>query len=91
MRAVTMQTREYEVAIAIQVAAAMNHPLQLLRGRRRILDLFDEPFAFNAAGFPTGRNLTNALAARFPGMPLVSGFMGDGVILRPADARRGVS
>jgi hypothetical protein len=83
MRAVTMQTREYEVAIAKQVAAAMDHPLQLVRGRRRILDLFDEPFAFNSAGFPTGRNLTNALAGKFPEMPLVSGFMGDGVMRGP--------
>ena len=80
MHAQTVNTREYEVALAIEVAAALKHPLKIVHSRRRILDLFDDPFAFSPAGFPTGRNLTSALARRHPGMPLVSGFLGDGVM-----------
>jgi hypothetical protein len=80
MHAQTLQTREYEVALAIEVAAALNHPLHLVASRKRILDFFDDPFAFNAAGFPTGRNLTSILARRRPGMRLVSGFIGDCVM-----------
>jgi hypothetical protein len=48
-----------------------------------VLDLFDDPFAFAADGFPTARNLTSAVARLHPGMPVVSGFMGDLLMRAP--------
>ena len=88
MRAVTMRTlRQYGSPLSQNRSpAAMNHPLQLLRGRRRILDLFDEPFAFNAAGFPTGRNLTNAFGGPFSGNASGERLHGRRSNARPADA-----
>lgn len=76
----TLQTREYEVDLARQVAAAFDHPLNVIHGRKRILDLFDDPFCLTPGGFITGRNLTSNIARKHPGMPLLSGFMGDGVM-----------
>lgn len=76
----TLFTRDREINLAERVAAAFGHPLELLRSRSRILDLFDEPFAFTPSGFVTAKNLTNVLAGLHPGMPLVSGFLGDGTM-----------
>ncbi len=80
IHAATLCTRSSESTLAQQVASALGQPLQLLRGRSRILDLYDDPFAFTSGGFVTGRNLTSFLARRMPGMPIVSGFMGDGTM-----------
>jgi hypothetical protein len=80
VHATTVQTREYEGRVARDVAAAMLYPLQMIHSGGRVLDLFDDPFAFTAGGFPMGLNLTNMLARRRPGMPLVSGFLGDGLM-----------
>jgi len=78
--AATLATREIETMLATQIATAMHHPLEILRAKPRILDLFDDPFCFTSGGFITGRNLTSKMARRHRGMPLVSGYLGDGTM-----------
>jgi hypothetical protein len=80
LHAATLFTRDREVELSRRVASAFGHPLELIRSRSRILDLFDEPFAFLPSGFVTAKNLTNCLARMHPGMPLVSGYLGDGTM-----------
>ena len=72
-----------EVLLAKQVAAALGLPLRVLPVGARVVDLFDDPLDFIAEGFPVPRNLTNAVARLHPGMPLLSGFMGDAVMRGP--------
>ncbi len=76
----TLCTRQIEADLATQVAEALGHPLELLRARTRILDLFDDPIVATPGGFVSGRNLTSFLARQRPAMPVVSGFMGDGTM-----------
>lgn len=76
----TLDTREHESQTAIEVARALGLETRLLPGKKRILDLFDDPFCFTPCGFITGRNLTSFIAQTRPGMPLLSGFLGDGVM-----------
>ena len=72
-----------EVLLAKQVAAALGLPLRVMPVGARVVDLFDDPLDFIAEGFPVPRNLTNAVARLHPGMPLLSGFMGDAVMRAP--------
>ena len=72
-----------EVLVARQVAAALGLPLRVLPVGARVVDLFDDPLDFIAEGFPVPRNLTSAVARLHPGMPLLSGFMGDAVMRGP--------
>ena len=83
MRAQTIQTREYEVLLAKEVAAAMRHPIDVVASRKRIrLICLMILSPSTARGFVTGRNLTCMLAAS-PGRPLVSGFLGEAVMRDP--------
>jgi len=75
-----------EVLLARQVAAALGLPLRVLPVGARVVDLFDDPLDFIAEGFPVPRNLTSAVARLHPGMPLLSGFMGDAVMRGPIKA-----
>ena len=75
-----------EVLLAKQVAAALGLPLRVMPVGARVVDLFDDPLDFIAEGFPVPRNLTNAVARLHPGMPLLSGFMGDAVMRGPIKA-----
>ena len=75
-----------EVLLAKQVAAALGLPLRVMPIGARVVDLFDDPLDFIAEGFPVPRNLTNAVARLHPGMPLLSGFMGDAVMRGPIKA-----
>lgn len=76
----TVQAKPWETPLARQVADALGQPLGVIETKRHVLDLFDDPFAFDSAGFPTGRNLTCAIARANPGMPIISGFLGDRLI-----------
>lgn len=79
-RLTTIRTAAHETVPAQRVADALGQPLRILPIDRHILDLFDDPIVFGPAGFPTGRNLTSALARQQPGVPLLSGFLGDGLM-----------
>jgi hypothetical protein len=72
-----------EALLAKRVAAALGLPLRVMPVGARVVDLFDDPLDFIAEGFPVPRNLTNAVARLHPGMPLLSGFMGDAVMRAP--------
>ena len=80
VRFTTLATREFEIALAKQVAAALGRPLEIVPSRKRLADFFDAPFTTTPAGFMIGMNLTNVLARRRPGVPMVCGFMGDGTM-----------
>jgi hypothetical protein len=72
-----------ETLVARRVAEALGLPLRVLPVGARVVDLFDDPLDFIAEGFPVARNLTNAVARLHPGMPVLSGFMGDAIMRAP--------
>ena len=83
VNATVVESTPAEVLLAKQVAAALGLPLRVMPVGARVVDLFDDPLDFIAEGFPVPRNLTNAVARLYPGMPLLSGFMGDAVMRGP--------
>ena len=76
----TVDAKPWETPLAQKVAQALETPLEVIDTRGHVLDLFDDPFAFDSAGFPSGRNLTCQIARAHPGMPVISGFLGDRLI-----------
>jgi hypothetical protein len=83
IRLTTVESYPEEAIAARQVAELLGLKLQVIPVGAHVLDLFDDPLAFGADGFPTSRNLTSAIARLYPGMPLVSGFMGDVLMRAP--------
>jgi hypothetical protein len=76
----TVDAKPWETPLAYKVADALGLSLQVFDARQHVLDLFNDPFAFDSAGFPTGRNLTCYIARAHPGVPMASGFLGDRLI-----------
>jgi hypothetical protein len=76
----TVSARANEAPPARRVAEALHQPLRVIDVPGHLLDLFDDPLAFDPAGFPAGRNLTCAVARMYPGVPVASGFLGDRLI-----------
>ena len=79
----TVESVPEEAIAAREVAAALDLPLTVIPIGHHLMDLFDDPFSFGPEGFPTARNLTSAIARRHPGMPVLSGFMGDVLMRAP--------
>jgi hypothetical protein len=75
-----VDSRPQEREGAVEAARALGVPLRIVPTGPRKVDLFDDPLFFMAEGFPSPRNLTNAIARLHPGMPLLSGFLGDGMM-----------
>jgi hypothetical protein len=73
------------VVVARRVADALRMPLRVLPVGGRNVDLFDDPLYFIPEGFPVPRNLTNAVARLHPGVPVLSGFMGDALMRGPVN------
>lgn len=87
VRLTTVATAASELAAARLVAEALRLPLRIIDlPRRRVFDLFDDPFAFGGDGFPVARNLTAAVARLHRGMSVLSGFMGDVLMRAPVNA-----
>jgi hypothetical protein len=85
----TVESTAEEASAARQVAEALGVSRRVLPIGRSIADLFDDPLCFGPEGFPTARNLTNAAARLHPGVPVISGFMGDVLMRGPlSDAVR---
>ena len=80
LRVSTLATRAYETPLAEGVAATLRLPLDVVPSRPRITDLFKLPFAPTPAGFVCGMNLTNHMETLHPGLPTLSGLMGDGTM-----------
>lgn len=79
----TVESSPDEAFIARRVAEALGVTRRIVLVGRGVADLFDDPLCFGPEGFPTARNLTNAAARLRPGVPVISGFMGD-VLMRGA-------
>jgi hypothetical protein len=79
----TVQTSAAETTAAKRAAEALGLPLQLVPVAAHLLDLFDDPFVIGGDGFPRGRNLTSAVVRLNPGVPVISGFMGDLLMRAP--------
>jgi hypothetical protein len=78
----TVASTPGEARAAGPVAEALGVRTEVLPvGPGGVADLFDDPLSFSPEGFPTPRNLTSAVARRRPGVPVISGFMGD-VLMR---------
>ena len=81
--ATVVESTPDETLNARRVAKALNVPVEVMQCPRSKIDLFDDPLYFTAEGFPVPRNLTNAVARKYPGMPLLSGYIGDGIMRGP--------
>jgi hypothetical protein len=79
-RATVVESTPDETVNARRVAKALGVPLEVMACGSSKIDLFDDPLYFTAEGFPVPRNLTNAVARRHPGMPVLSGYLGDGIM-----------
>jgi hypothetical protein len=80
VRATVVRTTRLEAELARQVADVFGIPLDVLPVRRSKIDLFDDPLYVTPEGLPMARNLTNAVARLHPGVPVLSGYLGDGVM-----------
>jgi hypothetical protein len=78
--ATVVQSTPNELLNASRVASALGIPLNVMPCERSKVDLFADPLYFMPEGFPTPRNLTNAVARLRPGVPLLSGYLGDGIM-----------
>jgi hypothetical protein len=81
--ATVVESTPDETLNARRVAKALNVPVDVMQCPRSKIDLFDDPLYFTAEGFPVPRNLTNAIARKHPGMPVLSGYLGDGIMRGP--------
>jgi hypothetical protein len=50
-----------------------------------IWDMYDRVFHFQADGFPISKHLTYCIAQRYPGIPIVNGFLGDSIMRGSGD------
>jgi hypothetical protein len=82
-RATVVESTPDESVNARRVAKALGVPLEVMPCERSKIDLFDDPLYYIAEGFPVPRNLANAVARRHPGMPVLSGYLGDGIMRGP--------
>ncbi len=78
-----VETVPEEAVMARRVADALDHPLHVIACPPSKIDLFDDPLYFLPEGFPKPRNLTNAIARMRPGVPVLSGYLGDGIMRGP--------
>jgi hypothetical protein len=85
-RATVVESTPDESLNARRVAKALNVPVEVMACGRSKIDLFDDPLYYIAEGFPVPRNLTNAVARRHPGVPVLSGYLGDGIMRGPMTA-----
>ncbi len=81
----TISFTEEEGHTANQVAEALGVPLRVYSINGSIWNLYDEVYHFMADGFPISKFVTYRIAQKYPGIPMVNGFMGDALIRGDSD------
>jgi hypothetical protein len=69
-----------EVAVASQVAEALDVCLKKITAPISQWDLYDEVYHYTPDGFPISKMVTYRIAQQFPGIPMINGFMGDSIM-----------
>lgn len=70
-----------EGQIAAKVASALGLELETLPVEGSTWDIYDDVYHFTPDGFPITKFVTHCLAQRYPGLPMVNGYLG-GPLLR---------
>jgi hypothetical protein len=78
--AVTVENSAKESVPAEMVARALGVAREKISVDGSIWDVYDEPFHFNFDGFPITKQDSYQVAAARPGVPVMSGFLGDRVV-----------
>lgn len=78
--AVSVANAEGDEVVAEKVARRLGLELHVIRSDGDVFDLYSEPFGQAASGFPITRFITDEIARRFPGRPMLNGYLGDSLI-----------
>jgi hypothetical protein len=78
--AITVATSSGERIAATEVASRLGLHLETVEVRGSVWDIFSEPFLFLPDGFPITKQVSILAAERRPGVPVVSGFLGDNLV-----------
>ena len=78
--AVTVENATKESVPAEMVARALGVAREKVKVDGSIWDIYDEPFHFNFDGFPITKQESYQVASTRPGVPVMSGFLGDRVV-----------
>ena len=88
--AVTVENATKESVPAELVARALGVAREKVKVDGSIWDIYDEPFHFNFDGFPITKQESYQVAATRPGVPVMSGFLGDRVVHGLGSTSRGM-
>jgi asparagine synthetase B (glutamine-hydrolysing) len=80
IQCVTVAVTPEEDFVARQVAQAVGASHKRIAVKNSEWDLYDEVFLNTPDGFPISRNLTYLIAQEYPGIPMLTGFMGDSLM-----------
>jgi hypothetical protein len=80
-KVVTVSFTKEEGQIAAAVASALDVQLETLPVENSEWDLYDSVYHFTPDGFPISKFVTYCLAERYPGVPMLNGYLG-GPLLR---------
>ena len=86
---VTVSDSPEEELTARQVADVLGVPLKVFPVEGSIWDLYDSAFHFMADGFPISKFVTDYVARKYPGIPMMNGFMGDSLMRGSHDRIQG--
>ncbi len=80
---------EEEITPARQVAVALGASLDIIPVDGSIWDLYDQVYHFTADGFPISKFVTYCTAQKYPGTPMINGFLGDSLMRGSHDRIQG--
>ncbi len=66
--------------ISRQVAEILGLPLEVFPLNGSEWDIYDEVFHVAADGFPLSKFVTDCIAEKYPGVPMLNGYMGDSLM-----------
>lgn len=88
-RATVVKEIDSDAFVAERVAQTLKMPLEVINTDGSRWNIYDEPFGFSPAGFPITKQVSWVVANKRPGVPLISGFLGDSLVRGSADRRDG--
>ena len=80
-KVITVSFTKEEGEIAARVASTLGVQLETLPVENSEWDLYDSVYHFTPDGFPISKFVTQCLAERYPGVPMLNGYLG-GPLLR---------
>lgn len=78
--AVCVENSQGDASVATNVADRLGLDIDVIRPSGHLFDLYRDPYAFTASGFPITRFVTHEIARRYAGRAMLNGFLGDSIV-----------